>query len=325
MSVGIAGMGFYVPEQRRTNQMVVSDIREALKGTDSDWLNKTAEDIVRVSGIKERRIAAKNEPLSDMAAEAARRAIRDAGMHPEDIDAMLLATLTGDCVTPAAACYVQEKVGLRNLKILPGDFNGACAGMVGAMRMAKAIIKDEDDPCENALVIGAERISSLIDPHRPESYILFGDGAAAVILKEHPRMKLLKFIGGGDGSKTEVIKKTQNGSLGFLGGGIFKFAVQKLPEVTHQLLESIGKNLDDLALLIPHQANLRIIESARIRLGLPKEKVFVNLDKYGNTSAPSGFIALCEAREQKRFKEGDLVAIIKFGAGLVWEGCLIEA
>jgi len=340
-TIGIVGMGFYVPQRIKTNEEVLSDIRQALASSENAslkaaWLGRDSDYIVKTTGIKERRIAAPEEASSDLALRAAEKALVDAEISPKDLDCIIVATTTPDHFTPSTACFVQANLRATNLKMAPLDINGACAGSVIALRLAEGLVAGG---LRHVLVIGSEVISRFIHPQNPSSYVLFGDGAAAAVVGKSEEMKLLKFLGGGDGSQTSNIIVPDGGSrrpspqdtfrelqnyLQMKGSFVYRFAVRKFPEIALEIQECFLDDDQKIGLIIPHQANLKIIESARERLGYSPEQVFVNIDKYGNTSAPSVLIGLCEAREQNRLKKGDLIALISFGAGMVWESSLIE-
>lgn len=340
--VGIIGMGFYVPEHIRTNKEALSDIKSSLMFSEDAalrkiWLEKNVDDIVRTTGIKERRIASVDQASSDLALRASERALEDAKISAKELDCIVVATMTPDHFTPSTACFVQDKIGATNLKMAPVDINGACAGSVIALRLAEGLILTG---LRNVLVVASEVISRFIHPKDPSVYVLFGDGAAAAVVSKGEEMQLLKFLGGGDGSQSaniivpvggsrkpsspEVFKERQN-YLQMKGAFVYRFAIRKFPEIALELQRRFLNEGQEIALIIPHQANLRIIEAARERLDYSPEQIFINIDKYGNTSAPSVLICLCEAKEQKRFKKGDLIALIGFGAGMIWEACLIEA
>ena len=340
--IGISGMGFYVPARIKTNEEVLFEIRQAI--TESEdvmlkraWLEKTPEGVVKTTGVRERRIAAPEEATSDLAIKAAIRALEDSELLPTELDGIIVATTTPDYSTPATACLVQDKLGATNMKMAPIDINGACSGSVVALRMARGLALEG---LHNILVIGSDVISRFITPKEPSSYILFGDGAAAVVVGKSKQLEMLKFLGGGDGSRARNIMMPAGGSrlpnspetfikrqnhLYMNGGAVYRFAIKKFPEIALKLQNYFLEEEQDIGLIIPHQANLKIIEVSRERLGYSPAKVFVNIDRYGNTSSPSVLIGLCEACEQQRVKQGDLIALISFGAGMVWESCLIEA
>ena len=340
--IGISGMGFYVPARIKNNEEVLFEIRQAIEESEDmalkrAWFEKTPEGVVKTTGVRERRIAAPEEASSDLALKAAKNALEDAELLPTELDGIIVATITPDYSTPATACLIQDRLGATNMKMAPLDINGACAGLVAGLRVATGQLSLGD--MHNILVIGSDVISRFISPQEPSNYVLFGDGAAAAVVGKSKQMEMLKFLGGGDGSQSSNIMVPAGGSrlphseetlrnlqnyLQMKGIAVYRFAIKKFPEIASELQSYFLDKGQEIDLIIPHQASLPIIETARERLGYSPAKVFVNIEKYGNTSAPSVLIGLCEAREQQRFKQGDLIALISFGSGMVWESCLIE-
>ncbi len=323
LKVGIAGMGFYVPEKVLTNRDL-----EKIVETSDEWIRTR-------TGISERRIAEKGSGTSDMAAHASRMALADAKMKAEEIDLIICATSTPDLPLPATACLVQKKIGAT--KAAAFDLAAACAGFVYALVTAEQFLKA--GYYKNVLVIGADQISSYIDWTDRSTCVLFGDGAAAAILKTTDRGGILSSVIGSDGNHADLLKIDAGGSknpassqtvqskghyLQMNGAEVFKLAVRGMADAVTQALEKAGVKATDVACFIPHQANQRIIDAVSERLKYPKEKIFVNLDKYGNTSAASCAIALYEAVKQGRIKKEDKIVLATFGSGLVWGALVME-
>jgi 3-oxoacyl-[acyl-carrier-protein] synthase III len=321
--VSIWGVGHYVPEKILKN----SDLEKMVDTTD-EWIRTR-------TGICERHLAAENEATSDMAVNAALNAIKMSGVKSEDIDAVICATLTPDYPWPATACIIQEKV--QATRAFSFDISAACSGFVYALSLAESMIASGQ--ARYVLVCGADKLSSIVNWKDRNTAVLFGDGASAAILgplKE--RGKILAFDLGtkpavdlllqpAGGSRRPASFKTVEENLHTLtmnGKEVFKFAVRIMGEAAEKALQKAGLNHSDIALFIPHQANIRIIEAAAKRLELPMEKVFINVDKYGNTSAASVGIALVEAVQQGRLKPGDKTVLVAFGAGLTWGALVLE-
>jgi 3-oxoacyl-[acyl-carrier-protein] synthase-3 len=319
LPIRFAGTGSYLPEQVITNKYFV------------DYLDTSEEWIVTRTGIHERRWASKGESTSTMAAEAAKLAIEDAGMTPNDIDVIVCATATGDCQFPATATFVQQALALGEVPAF--DISAACAGFIHATVVASGMLGA--GIYKNALVIGAETLSRFIDPEDRATCILLGDGAGAAVLRrsDNPEQAVLHASLGCDGSKSKLIWVPAGGSqlpasemtvaerLHFMkmrGREVYKFAVNKMQAVVDEALEVTGLKPSDLKLVIPHQSNLRIIESVRQKLELPKEKIAININRYGNTSAASVPTAFDEARRNGTLEEGDYVLMLAIGAGLTW-------
>ncbi len=321
----IVGLGSYAPPRVMTND----DLGEMVDTSD-EW-------IVSRTGIRERRFAADAEATSDMATEAARRAMSDAGVGPEDIDLLVIATITPDMAFPSTACLTQAKLGLR--KVCSFDLEAACSGFLYALDVADALLRTRDHRL--ALVIGAEKLSSIMDWEDRSTCVLFGDGAGAAVLATGDREggELLGFFSEADGSNPSLLCQPGGGSaqpttenslrsrqhfLKMNGKEIFKVAVRLMERAARELLEKHGLTPTDLACVIPHQANARIVESLALRLELPIDRFFCNLDRYGNTSAASIPIALNEARDEWDFGNGDHVLMVAFGAGLTWASGLLR-
>ena len=320
---GIVGAGFYVPEKILTNHDL-----EKMVETSDEWVRTR-------TGISERRIAEKGTGTSDLSAKAAVKAIQQAGIKPEAIDLIIAATTTGDMPLPSCACLIQEKIGAVNAAAF--DLGAACAGFVYALVTAEQFIVS--GTYKTILVIGADLISSYIDWTDRSTCVLFGDGAGAVILQEAKSGGILSSVLGSDGRHSELLKICGGGSklpateetvkakkhyLQMTGAEVFKLAVRGMSDAVIKALEKAGVDKKEIACFIPHQANQRIIDAVGERLDVPKEKIFVNLQKYGNTSAASCVIALCEALEQGKIKKKDKVVFATFGSGLVWGAVVME-
>ncbi len=323
-TVSIIGTGSYAPERVMTNEEL-----SKMVDTSDEWITTR-------TGIKERRIAAKDELVSDMAANAARNAIAQAGITPEEIDMIIVATATPDMLFPATACFVQTKIGATKAACL--DISAACAGFLVAVQIAEQFIKTH--AMNTILVIGAEKLSSITNWSDRNSCVLFGDGAGAAILRHRGgthglistqmgsdgRYTDILYMPGG-GSKCPITKENADQQLATIhmhGREVYKQAVTAMMSAAKSALEGAGLAMEDIACVIPHQANLRIIEAIADRLKIPHEKIFVNLDKYGNTSAAAVAIALDEANRTGRIKPGDYVLMVVFGGGLTWASAVIE-
>jgi len=325
IDVCIAGTGSYVPEKILTNEELASRV-----DTSDEW-------IVTRTGIKERRIAAEGEHTSHMATHAARRALEQAGLAPEDVDLIIVATVTPDTLTPATACYVQQALGAN--RAVAFDISAACSGFLYAMKISKRLISD--GAFNNALIIGAEKLSAFVNWEDRGTCVLFGDGAGAAVLRkaEPGEGSIIATEMGTDGSLTHLLNIPGGGSacpitidnagdrlatLAMLGKEVFKHAVNRMKEAAEKVIERAGLAPEDIACVIPHQANLRIIDAIADRLAVPNERVYVNLHKYGNTSAAAVAIALDEAARSGAFKRGDHIVLVVFGAGLTWAAAAIR-
>ena len=323
-SAGILGTGFYVPEKIMTN----ADLEKIVETSD-EW-------IVERTGIKERRIAEDNQPMSDLALRAAKAALADAGVAAEDLDLIIVATLTSDRIIPSTACMIQNLLGAKHAAAF--DLSAACSGFAYAASVAAQFI--ETGAYKKALVIGAETLSKYINWEDRNTCVLFGDGAGAAVLGQvEEGYGILSFDLGSDGSGGDAIQIPSSGSLmpvskesidqklnliHMNGRDVFKFAVKAMGKTVKNSLAKIDMPQEKIDWLVPHQANIRIIESAAKRLSMPMDKVIVNIHKYGNMSAACIPIALAEAAAAKRFKKGDIIALSGFGAGLTWASCIIR-
>ncbi|REK53907.1 MAG: 3-oxoacyl-ACP synthase [Thermobacillus sp.] len=317
-AVGILGTGKYVPDRILTNHDL-----EKIVETNDEW-------IVTRTGIRERHIAAENQATSDLAYEAAVRALEAAKLAPEDLDLIIVATITPDMFFPSTACILQDKLGAR--KAAAFDLSAACSGFIYSLATATGMLKS--GMYRNALVVGAECLSRITDYTDRNTCILFGDGAGAVVLGEVPEGRGFRsFELGADGSGGPLLKLAGGGSrmpasaetvsskahyIYMAGNEVFKFAVRIMGSAAEEALRKAGIDKKDVDLLVPHQANIRIIQAALSRLELPEEKCMINLDRYGNASAASIPIALAEAVEQGRVSEGDCLVLVGFGGGLTW-------
>ena len=319
----IIGTGSYVPEKVMTNK----DFEKYLDTTD-EW-------IVARTGIRERHIAAEGENTSDLCVNAAKNALDMAGLTAKDIDLIVVGTITGDYPWPATACVVQDKLGA---KCAAYDISAACSGFIYSLNNAVAQI--ESGAIDRALVIGAEVFSRILDYNDRNTCLLFGDAAGAVVLEAHEGgdRGILSTHLHSDGSYRELLyqpgfgavlppteERVRNGEHNIVmqGNEVFKVAVRMLAEVAIEALEANGMTIEDVDLLIPHQANRRILEAAAKRLKIPDDKVYINVDRFGNTSAATIPLALDEANRAGKLKENDIIVLNAFGAGFTWaSACL---
>lgn len=325
IQVCIAGTGSYLPERILTNAELAIQV-----DTSDEWITSR-------TGIKERRIAAEGEFTSHMASYAAKRALEQAGLAAEDVELIIVATITPDTPTPATACYVQQILGAN--RAVAFDISAACSGFLYAMKISKRLISD--GAFKNALIIGAEKLSTVTNWEDRTTCVLFGDGAGAAVLRrsEPGEGAILATEMGTDGNLTHLLNIPGGGSacpitssnvndhlfsLTMMGKEVFKHAVTRMKEAAEKVIERAGLKPEDIACVIPHQANLRIIDAIADRLAVPNERIFVNLDKYGNTSAAAVAIALDEASRTGAFKRGDNIVLVVFGAGLTWAAAAIR-
>ena len=323
-TVSIVGTGSYMPERILTNAEL-----ETLVETTDEW-------IVSRTGIKERRVAAADESTSDLAAKAALSAMENAGITADEIDLIIVATITPDMFFPSTACFVQHKIGAKRAACF--DVSAACAGFLYALEIAQQFITSHT--YNTILVIGAEKLTSIVDWTDRNTCVLFGDGAGAAILQHRKGghgvistymasdggLSDILYIPGG-GSKYPINKDNADQRLNCIkmnGKETYKHAVTSMLDAATRALAAAGIETKDLACIIPHQANLRIIEAIAHRMDVPLDRFMVNLDRYGNTSAAAVAIALDEAHRTGRMKVGDYVLLVVFGGGLTWASSVIQ-
>ncbi len=321
----VTGIGHGVPDQVMTNDDLAKFV-----DTNDEWIRQR-------TGIIERRVCRDDETASTISITAANHALASAGCDAKDIDLVVLGTVTGDYLFPATACLVQSAIGAVNAGAY--DLGAACAGFISSLSVAAAQI--ESGHIQKALVIGVDVLSKYVDWSDRSSCVLFGDGAGAVVLEamEDTDRGVIETVLLSDGSGGKHIQMDRGGSrhpivkhewdglrpgLYMAGAEVYRFAVNAMGDACNRLLAKVGCTSADIDLFVPHQANLRIIRASQERLGLPDEKVFVNVERYGNTSGGSIPLALSEAVEQGRLKPGMLVMTVGFGAGLVWGANLIR-
>lgn len=324
-SVIISGTGSYTPEK-----VVTNDDLSQIVDTSDEWIRTR-------SGIRERHFAGDSETTSGMAATAAARAIEAANIDRREIDLIIVATMTPDMPFPSTACLVQSKLGLGNITAF--DIQAACSGFVYALNTGSNLLRS--GAFKKALVIGAEKMSSILDFQDRTTCVLFGDAASAVVLElsDSAGVGVLGGIAGSDGSNPELLFQPAGGSklpasaatidarqhfIKMNGKEIFKLAVRVMGQVSNDILHQFGYTTENVDLVIPHQANMRIIDSLAKRIEIPMDKFHNNLDRFGNTSAASVGLALDEAFRAERIRSGDLVLLVAFGAGLTWGATLIK-
>lgn len=321
----ITGVGGWVPEKVFTNEDLAKTV-----DTNDEWIRTR-------TGISERHIAAPDEASSDMAAKAALAALEDAGSKPEEIDLLVVATITPDSAMPSTACYVQAKTGLVNATCF--DISAACTGFVYALDIAhKYIITGAS---KKAMVIGVDKMSAVVDWQDRGTCVLFGDGAGAIILEagSGESRGIIATTTKSDGRLSSILRIEAGGSampltaenigerrqyIKMEGNIVFKHAVRSMYEISEETLEKAGLTHSDIAWVVPHQANMRIITAIAEKLETPMERVVANLERYGNTTAATIPLALNEAVKDGRIKEGDYVLLVAFGAGLTWGASVIQ-
>ncbi|MCC7212324.1 MAG: ketoacyl-ACP synthase III [Candidatus Brocadia sp.] len=320
----ITGIGSYLPGKVLTNYDL-----EKMVDTSDDW-------IIQRTGIKERRIVENGQITSDLATQASLRAMEDAGVSPHDLDMIITSTITPDHIFPSTSCFIQQKLGATRASAF--DILAACAGFIYALSIGQSFVNS--GAMETVLVVGAECLSTITDYTDRTTCVLFGDGAGAVVIqKSSTKHEILSTSLAADGSQADVLIMPGGGAkipaslesvqqrthyIQFRGKEVFKLAINN---ITNLILETVKRNslaIEDIDLIIPHQSNLRIIEATMEKLGLPMEKAFVNIDKYGNTSSASIPIAIDEARKEGRLSKGDLVMLVAFGSGLTWGSSIIQ-
>lgn len=320
----IAGIGHYVPERVLTNAEL-----EQMVDTTDEW-------IVTRTGIRERRVAAADQASSDLALPAAREAMAAAGVGPMDLDLIIVGTATPDMLFPATACVVQDRLGARRAGAF--DLSAACSSWVYAAAVAHGYVAS--GMAETVLVVGAETLSKITNWKDRATCVLFGDSAGAVVMRpSEPGQGFLSFYLGADGSRGPLIIQPAGGSrmpasyetvergqhyLQMNGREVYKFAVRLIPRAIQEAADRAGLAIEDVDWFIPHQANIRIIDAAAERLGQPREKFFVNVERYGNTSSASVPVALYEAVQAGRISRGDVAILVAFGGGLTWGSCALR-
>jgi len=325
IEVCIAGTGSYVPERILTN-----DELAAMVDTSDEW-------IVTRTGIKERRIAADDEFTSHMATKASLKALEQAGMKPEDIELIVVATITPDTPTPATACHVQQQLGAFNAVAF--DISAACSGFLYAMKLCKRLISD--GAFKNALIIGAEKLSAVTNWTDRSTCVLFGDGAGAAVLRraEAGEGSIVATEMGTDGNLTHLLEIAGGGTacpitaanvdqhlhtLNMQGREVFRHAVTNLASVLGEVMADVGLSAEQIDWVVPHQANKRIIDATAKKLGLPAERVVLTVDQHANTSAASVPLALDLAVRDGRIKRGDLVVLEAMGGGFTWGAAVLR-
>ncbi len=314
----IIGTGSYVPEKILTNQDL-----EKMVDTNDEW-------IVSRTGMKERRIARSDEFTSDMGLAAAQKALEASKIAPESLDLILIATLTPDYIFPSTACLIQSKLGA--VKAAAVDVQAACTGYLYALAMAKAFI--ESGIYNNILIVASEKLSSIVNYQDRNTCVLFGDGASAAVVSSEGKGLAIRDVSLGSdgelakllilpagGSRQPASRETVDGNLHYLqmeGKEVFKHAVRRMESASKESIEKAGLKETEISWLVPHQANMRIIEALAKRFEVPMEKVFITIHKYGNTSASSLGIALDELMRQNNAQKGDNILLTAFGAGLTW-------
>ena len=307
MRAGIVGIGRYLPEKIVTNKDL-----EKIMDTSDEWIRT-------MTGIEERRIAADDVNTSDMAFEAAQKAIQDAGITAEELDLILVATVTPDTPFPSVACRIQERLGAKKAAAM--DVSAACAGFMYGIVTGKQFV--ETEVYKYVLVVGVEKLSKITDWSDRNTAVLFGDGAGATIIGPVSEDRgILSFELGADGTGSKHLY--QDEYIIMNGREVFKFAVRQMGESCINVLEKAGLSKDDVDFLIPHQANIRIMEASRQRLELPVEKMSKTINKYGNTSAASIPISIVEDLEEGRIKDDDIIVMVGFGGGLTWGAIAIK-
>jgi 3-oxoacyl-[acyl-carrier-protein] synthase III len=315
--IGITGLGVHVPDRVLTN-----DDLAKIVDTSDEWIRER-------TGIRERRIASEDEALTDIALPAARDALADAGVAAEDVDLLVCATVTPDMMFPTASALLADTLGMPRAAAY--DLLAGCTGFVYAIAQAYAMLAS--GLSQRALVVGGDVLSKILDWDDRSTLVLFGDGAGAVVLERVERGGFIGFELGADGGGGENLWYPGSGSRRFEnpeallkmnGREVYKFATRIMVHSAQEILAECGKTVDDVDVYIPHQANKRIIDYAADKLGFPPEKTVVNVDRYGNTSSGSIPLALADAREEGRLRDGALILMTGMGAGLTWGSALLE-
>lgn len=323
-TASITGIGSFLPKKVLTND----DLTKMLDTTD-EWITKR-------TGIKERRIVENGATASDLAIEASLRALDDANVLPSEVDLIVAATITPDCLVPSTACFLQDKIGASNAGAF--DILAACAGFVYALSIAKSFVAS--GAMKTVLVVGTECLSKITDYTDRSTCILFGDGAGAVIVQRgNGRREIITTHLGSDGSQAELLMLPAGGSklptshetiesrshyIRLKGKELFKVAINNMVDVITKTVAENNMKLEDIDLIIPHQSNIRIIEAAMDRLKLPRKKAYINIDRFGNTSSASIPIAIDEIDKGGMLNPGDSVLLVAFGGGLTWSSSIIK-
>ncbi|MDM5332499.1 beta-ketoacyl-ACP synthase III [Ureibacillus composti] len=309
MNAGIIGLGKYVPEKVLTN----FDL-EKMIDTNDEWIRTR-------TGIEERRVAADHEDTSDLAYEAAKQAIENSGIEASQIGLILVATVTPDQGFPSVACQIQERLGATKAAAM--DVSAACSGFIYAIATAKQFVESGCYPY--VLVVGAEKLTKIVDWEDRNTAVLFGDGACAAVIGQVSEGRgILAFELGADGSGGKHLYLNQEQAISMNGREVFKFAVRQMGESAVSVLGKAGLSKEDVDFLVPHQANIRIMEASRERLELPEEKLSKRIHKYGNTSSASIGIALKDELDEGKIKDDDIVVLVGFGGGLTWGAAVIK-
>ncbi len=320
----ITGIGSFLPKKILTN----ADLVKMLDTTD-EWITKR-------TGIKERRIVDNGAATSDLAIEASLRALDDAKVLPPEVDLIITSTITPDCLFPSTSCFIQEKIGANNAGAF--DILAACAGFIYALSIAKNFIISGST--KTVLVVGAECLSKITDYTDRSTCILFGDGAgAAIVQRSNGKREIITTHLFADGRQADILTLPAGGSklptshetvdsrshyIQLKGKEVFKIAVNNMIDVIIKTVSKNNMKIEDINLIVPHQSNIRIIEAAMEKLNLPKEKAFINIDRYGNTSSASIPIAIDEIEKAKMLKPGNTVLLVAFGGGLTWSSSIIK-
>ncbi|MBL7068716.1 MAG: ketoacyl-ACP synthase III [Candidatus Omnitrophica bacterium] len=321
--VGIIGVGSHLPKKVLANE----DLEKMVDTTD-EWITTR-------TGIKERRIADEGTATSDMAKDACEEALKDANMKASDIDLIIVATITPDMPLPSTACILQSKLDAKNAVCF--DISAACAGFIYGVSTAEAYIKS--GLYKNALVVGSEKLSAFTDWKDRNTCVLFGDGAGAVVLAPVKRGGILSTYMGSDGTQADLLKVPAGGSkmpatkktveerlhyIKMSGSELFKHAVKIMADAGNKAASMLNYSCDDIDWVIPHQANIRILNAVANRMKLNSKKIYLNIRRYGNMSSASTAVALVDAVKEGRIKKGDIIVLDAFGAGLVWGAMVIE-
>lgn len=309
MNIGILGTGHCLPEHVVTNKDL-----EKFVDTNDEWIRTR-------TGIEERRIAGKDTTTSDMSLIAAKQALEEANVTAEEIDLILVATVTPDTPFPTVSCMLQDKLGAKNAAAM--DISAACSGFIYGVVTAKQFV--ETKAYKKILVVGAEKLSDITDWTDRNTCVLLGDGAGAAVIGEVSEGRgILSFELGADGSGGNHLYQNDKGHLVMNGREVYKFAVKQMPESSVNVIEKIGLSKEDVDYLIPHQANIRIMEAARKRLGIDEDKMARTVKKYGNNSSASIPMALSESVKTGKVKDDDLIVLVGFGGGLTWGAMAIK-